>query len=114
MMDGESFCDFPHPELNAQVTAIGGSYFMIKEDRLPMDGEEILYLVGVAVIDTSCCGSGGCAYALVPGMVRQWRYKTSPEGRPVSQVCPVLDEATRKKIRGIILKKESVHQVDFL
>jgi len=114
MMDGEIFCDFPHPELNAQVTAIGGSYYLLKEVRMPMDDVELLYLVGVAVIDTSCCGTGGCAYALVPGVIRQWRYKISPDGRPVSQVCPVSDEAARKKIRAMIIKKESVHQVDFL
>jgi hypothetical protein len=113
-MERDAACDFPHPELNAPVTAIGGSYYLLKEARLPVDGGEILYLVGVAVIDTSCCGSGGCAYALVPGRVLKWRYKTGTDGRPVSQVCPISDDAARKKIRAMIIQKESVHQVDFL
>lgn len=113
-MHGEAAQDFPHPELNVQITAIGGSYFLLKEVRLAMDDGDVLYLVGVAVIDTSCCGVGGCAYALVPGMVRQWRYKTDAAGRSVSLVCPVSDETARKRIRALIIKKESVNQVDFL
>ena len=105
--------DFSHPELNVQVTAIGGSYFMIKEARLRLNGEDILYLVGTAIFDTTCCGTGGCAYALVPGMIRKWQYKTDTNGRPVSRVRPISEERIRKKIREMIFKKESVHQVNF-
>ncbi len=106
--------DFSHPELNVQVTAIGGSYFMLKEARLHLNGENILYLVGTAIFDTTCCGTGGCAYALVPGFIREWQYKTDTDGRPVSRVRPVFEERIRKKIREMIFKIESVHQVDFM
>ena len=103
----EQLQDFSHPVLNEQVTAIGGSYFILKEVRLPFDGEDLLYLVGTAIFDTTCCGTGGCAYALVPGFIRQWRYKTDKNGRPVSGVRPVLEERKRKKIREMIFKQES-------
>ena len=106
--------DFSHPELNERVTAIGGSYILLKEVRLPFDGEELLYLIGAAIFDTTCCGTGGCAYALVPGFVRQWRYKADANGRPVSQVLPVAGDRLREQIKAVILKKESVHQVDFV
>jgi len=105
--------DFSHPELNVQVTAIGGSYFMLKEARLQLNGEDILYLVGTAIFDTTCCGTGGCAYALVPGFIRKWQYKTDANGRPVSRVKSVSERRLRKKIREMIFKKESVHQVNF-
>ncbi len=106
--------DFSHPELNVQVTAIGGSYFMLKEARLRLNSEDILYLVGTAIFDTTCCGTGGCAYALVPGMIREWRYKTDENGRPVSRVKLISEERIWKKIREMILRIESVHQVDFM
>lgn len=106
--------DFTHPQLNERVTAIGGSYLLFKEVRLPLDGEELLYLIGAAILDTTCCGTGGCAYALVPGFIRQWQYKTDANGRPVSQVSPVAGDRLRERVRAIILKKESVHQVDFM
>jgi hypothetical protein len=114
-MDSDTILqDFSHPELNVQVTAIGGSYFMLKEDRLHFNDEEILYLVGTAIFDTTCCGTGGCAYALVPGLIRKWHYKTDANSHPVSQVKPICQEWMRKKIREMIFKKESVYQVDFI
>ncbi len=106
--------DFSHPELNVQVTAIGGSYVLFKESRLRFNDEEILYLVGTAIFDTTCCGTGGCAYALVPGFIRKWQYKTDKNSRPVSRVKSISEERIRKKIREMIFKKESVYQVDFL
>jgi hypothetical protein len=109
-----SLQDFSHPELNEQVTAIGGSYFLLKEVRLPFEGEELLYLIGAAIFDTTCCGTGGCAYALVPGFVRQWRYRVDANGRPVSQVSPVIGDRLRERIKAIIFKNESVYQVDFI
>ena len=106
--------DFSHPALNEQVTAIGGSYFILKEGRLPFADGEILYLVGAAIFDTTCCGAGGCAYALVPGFIRKWHYKTNHNGRPVSEVSPVKDGRQRKKIRDIIFRRESLLQIDFV
>ena len=114
-MDSEiGLQDFSHPELNVQVTAIGGSYFMLKEDRLSFNGEEVLYLVGTAIFDTTCCGTGGCAYALVPGFIQKWQYKTDANSRPVSRVKPIGQERLRRKVREMIFEKESVHQVDFI
>jgi hypothetical protein len=110
----ETFHDFSHPELNVQVTAIGGSYFMLKEARLQLNGEEILYLVGTAIFDTTCCGTGGCAYALIPGFIRKWHYKSDTNSRPVSLVKSISDDRIRKKIREMVFKKEFVHQVDFM
>ena len=109
-----SLLDFSHPELNERVTAIGGTYFLFKEVRLSFDGEELLYLIGAAILDTTCCGTGGCAYALVPGFVRQWKYKVDVNGRPVSQVTAVTGDRLRERVKAVIFKNEFVHQVDFI
>jgi hypothetical protein len=106
--------EYSHPELNTQVTAIGGSYILVKEVQLLVDGENVLYLIGSAIFDTTCCGVGGCAYALVPGTIRQWKIKKDPEGRPVSMVSPILRPNMKEKIKKLIFKKEPVHQVNFL
>ncbi|MBC7228172.1 MAG: hypothetical protein H5T61_13245 [Thermoflexales bacterium] len=106
--------DFTHPELNREVTAIGGHYVWVKEDRLPFEGREVLYLVGYAVLDTTCCGVGGFACALVPGFVVEWKSGVSPEGRPVSRVERIRDEAAQAEIRRCIRDSQRVHQVNFL
>lgn len=105
---------FIHPELNREVTAIGGRYFWMKEGRLPFGGREVLYLVGCAVLDTTCCGVGGFGCALVPGFAVEWKSGVSPEGRPVSLVERIRDEATQAEIRHRIRATEPVYQVHFL
>lgn len=113
MMDSE-LKEYPHPELNMQVTAIGGSYILIKEVQIPFEDETIFYLIGSAIFDTTCCGAGGCAYALVPGIIRKWKFKTDSTGRPVSMVQPISRPNLKEKIKKLILKKESVLQVNFV
>ncbi len=105
--------DFVHPEPGREVTAIGGHYVFNKEVRLPFNGREILYLVGCAVVDTSCCGIGGCAYVRVPGFVRQWKYKKTSSDESVSQVEPVADPKVQDAVRKIIRQKEMIDQVTF-
>ena len=104
---------YTHRELNQENTAIGGHYVLIKEARLPFQGREVLYLVGHAAFETTCCGVGGCAYALVPGFVLDWRGGTNEDGCVVSQVEPIRAEIVQSHVRCLIEKRETVHQVIF-
>lgn len=106
--------DYAHPVLNRPVTAIGGRYLLFAEKRLPYEDGEILYLMGTAVIDTSCCGAGGCFYALVPGFIKNWKYRTDSGGRPVSRVAPIENPRIREAIKAEISRIETVHQFNFL
>jgi hypothetical protein len=105
--------EFVHPKLGQEVTAIGGHYVFGKEIRLPYEGREILYFVGYAVLDSTCCGVGGTAYVLVAGYIRQWKYKKNHNDFPVSQVVPIQARIGQKQIRNLIQKKEMVYQVTF-
>jgi hypothetical protein len=107
------FIEFIHPELNKEVQAIGGRYVLTQESVLPFDGREILYFSGYAVIDTSCCGTGGCSYALVPGFVLEWKYKTSAEGNSVSRIERITNPDIRKRVIKLIVERENVSQVIF-
>ena len=105
--------EFVHPKLGQEITAIGGHYVFGKEIRLPHEGREILYFVGYAVLDSTCCGVGGTAYVLVAGYIKQWQYRKDPNGLPVSRVAPIQDRIEQKQIRNLIQKKEMVYQVTF-
>ncbi len=106
--------DYVHPELNQPVTAIGGQYLLLSEKRMAYGDREVFYLMGTAVIDTSCCGAGGCFYALVPGFIDQWKYRADPAGRPVSRVIPIENPRVREEITSRISRIETVHQFNFL
>lgn len=105
--------DFTHPRLGEEVTAISGHYVFGKEIRLPYHGREILYFAGYAVLDSTCCGVGGCAYVFVPGFVQQWKYKHNPDNVPVSKVEPIRDQTVQKEVCRLIRKREMVYQVTF-
>jgi len=105
--------DFIHPVLNKAVRSISGHYILSQEKRLSYNGREVLYFIGCAVVDASCCGPGGCCYALVPGYVKQWKYRLTPNNLPVTRVEPIWNKDVQKALQRLIKKKEPVQQVDF-
>jgi hypothetical protein len=106
--------EYVHQELSRDITAIGGTYALVKEVRLPFSSQEILYVVGHAAFDTACCGVGGCAYALVPGFVLTWKSRSNEDGLAVSEVEPIRDTGVQEQVRRLIEGKEIVQQVNFL
>ncbi len=105
--------DFTHPNLGQEVTAIGGHYVFGKEIRMPYDSREILYFVGYAVLDSTCCGVGGVAYVLVAGFIRQWKFKKNQNDCYISLIEPIDNQAVQKELRNAIQKREMVFQVTF-
>jgi hypothetical protein len=106
--------EWVHRPLNEEVEAIGGRYVLLKEERLAVGGQDVLVLVGHAAFDNTCCGGGGCAYALVPGTAVGYQAARGPDGCPVSQVEPVRDETMQGEVRRAIAAREVVQQVIFL
>ena len=114
MSDSASY--YIHRELGESVIAIGGSYRLTKEVRLPIDeppGAEVLYVVGHGLLDSTCCGFGGFSYAQVHGFVRRWKALETRDGLPMTEVEPISDSALRKRLSQLIKKRESVIQVNF-
>jgi hypothetical protein len=106
--------EYVHKPLNQEVMAIGGSYMLNREERLTLGGDEILYLVGYGIFDRSCCGAGGCGYALVQGRIVRWQVSQTDDGEPISEITRVQGADERRRIEAVIKKKEFVPQVVFL
>lgn len=105
--------DFAHPRLGQEVTAIGGHYVFGKEIRMRFRTREILYLVGYAVLDSTCCGVGGVAYVLVAGFIQDWKYKKNQTDDAISRIELIRDLSIQKEVSRIIRQKEMVHQIAF-
>jgi len=105
--------DFVHPCLDEEVVSISGHYSLTQERILGYRGREVLYFLGYAVCDTSCCGAGGWGYALVAGVLLSLRVAKDASGRWVSRVESILDEAEKKEIAQKIAKETGVSQVVF-
>ncbi|MFW5936847.1 MAG: hypothetical protein ACOCS6_02205 [Desulfosalsimonas sp.] len=106
--------EFTHPVLDEQVSAIGGYYVFTREVCAVFAGKEVLYYTGYFMMDRSCCGVGGCAYALVAGFVQDWHCTSAAGGRPVSRVQPVTDSKWQASITAGIQKTDPMIQVSFL
>ena len=104
---------YTHSKLNEESYAIGGHYSLEKEVRLKYNNREVLYTLGQAVMDSSCCGMGGCRYALVPGYIVNWQNRTNEAGLPVSEVETISARVTQDDISQVIKEAEVVSQVDF-
>jgi hypothetical protein len=105
--------DFIHPVLNTEIRTISGQYVLTRERRLAFNDQRVLYYVGCATVDSSCCGVGGTSYALVPGYIREWKYKKSRGDLSISRVEPIRDTGIQSEIRQLILRNEAVQQVNF-
>ncbi len=106
--------EYTHLELNKDYPGgIVGYYTPQKEVRLKHNGREVLYVIGQAVVESSCCGTGSWGYALVPGYILNWQNKTNEAGLPVSEVESILDEEARGNIRKIIQTSEAASPIGF-
>ncbi len=105
---------YTHIPPGEEIRSISGYFSLEKEIRLPFEGQEILYAVGVGVVETSCCGLGGVRYAMVPGAVIFWKNEKGPEGQDVSRVEPIVDPEVQKRLTAFIKKQELVTQVNYL
>ncbi len=106
---------YVHQIINSdcKIQSISGHYAIEEELRLEYCGNIVLCVIGTAVIDSSCCGMGGCRYALVPGYVIKWKEKINSDGFMISHVEPVTDGNSKREIRKILEEREIVTQVNF-
>ncbi len=105
---------YAHLKLNEDYpTGIAGYYTPEKEARLQHNGREVLYVIGRAAVESSCCGTGSWVYAIVPGYIVSWQNERNEAGLPVSEVEPILDEEVRENIRQIIETNESASPIGF-
>ncbi len=105
--------EYTHLKLNEDLYCPAGYYTPEKEVRLKHNNREVLYVVGHAVMDSSCCGIGRWAYVIVPGYIVNWQNRTNEDGLPVSKVEPISDKATRDNIRQLIREAEPVSRIEF-
>ena len=105
--------EYAHVGLNEEIESISGYYMLEEENVLKHNGRDVLYLLGHGVIDSSCCGIGGCRYALVPGYIIGWKIKKDAAGNPVSEVEPISDDKSKAEILGMIRETEIVQQIQF-
>lgn len=103
-----------HQPLEEEIRAIAGYYMVLEEGVIEYRGRELLYLVEMAAIDTSCCGRGGMGFIMVPGFINALKARRNEEGLWVSDVDRVEGEEEREEITRLLLARHpGFQQVNF-
>jgi len=98
--------EYTHLKIDEDVRSISGYYTPGKEGRLKYKGREVLYVLGQANLESSCCGSGCWCYSNVPGYVIKYQYKINDRGLPVSDVESITDKNDQEEIKKILRATE--------
>ena len=104
---------YTHRPLGQEVRSISGHYMIEEEKRLAFKGREVLLAKGYWAVDSSCCGTGGCGFALIPGYVVKWKASTNDKGEPVTEIEPVRGDEEKQALRKLVQESEKVQQVNF-
>ena len=105
---------YTHLELGKDIeSGIARFYTPEKEVRLKYNGSEVLYVVGTAVVEAACCGTGTWKYVIVPGYIVNWQNTKNEDSLPVSEVEPIADKKVQTAIRQVIQKKEAASLISF-
>jgi len=100
--------EYVHQPLGEEVTALAGYYAITKELRLEDDGREVLCMIGICSVESSCCGRRSFQYAIVPGYLVSWKARENEAGLSVSAVEPIGDEAVKRAVAAMIEETETV------
>lgn len=103
-----------HQPLEEEIRSIAGYYMVLEEGMLEYKGRELLYLVEMAAVETSCCGRGGMGFIMVPGYVRALKARVNDGGLWISDVDRVEDEEERAEITALLrARHKGFQQVNF-
>ena len=105
--------EYTHQELRTDYTGLAGYYCPYKEVKLDYQGRQVLYIVGHAAIESSCCGISNWDYVLVPGYILNWQKSANEHGLPVSLVEPIHDPAIRAELSQMITCEENTNRINF-
>lgn len=97
--------EFTHPDLGQEVRTISGYYVPREEHVIPYDGRDVLYIVGDACIDTSCCGAASWSYIQVPGFLLRKHMRGGGEQPAVSEVEMISDKTARQQVTDALIRE---------
>ncbi len=105
--------EYTHGTLGEEVRFIAGSYYFSEEECLLFRDKNVLYTVGIATVDNSCCGTGGCRFIRVAGYVVSWKDSHNESGLPISMVDPIVTEEEQKEIKRLLDSHYPYSQIYF-
>ena len=101
--------------LGTEIEAPSGYYTPVEERFIDLDGKRLLYVLGSACIETSCCGTGSWSYARVEGYVvgQHTADRAQDEREEAIEIETVEDAAERSAIGTLLLERHPGARMEF-
>jgi len=100
-------------ELGSEVRAPSGYYQPLEEGYIDYQGRRLLYTLGNACIETSCCGVGDWRYARVEGYAVDHASGHGGRGSGSIEIETIEDEDERAAIGKLLEDKHPGVRVEF-
>jgi len=104
--------EFTHPELGREVRSISGYYLPFEEHIFEYNGQEVVYVIGDACVEASCCGTKTWVYIQVPGFIVRKHIRVRQDMLPVSEIEIIENNEDRHGIYLALAKKHPGAQIE--
>lgn len=95
--------EYIHAACGTEIILMYEIFKVVSEGCLPYGNKELLYIEGLTIAGSVCCGAIECRIIHVPGFVisRHCRIDES-SGNPISEVEPIRDPSTREEVKRLL------------
>jgi hypothetical protein len=104
---------YSHDNLGTEVQAPWGYYQALEEGHLTYSGRQVLYTLGSACIEASCCGKGSWNYVRVEGYVDEKSGQSDPAGVDPVEVDTIEEAGERAAIAKLLGEEHPGVRVEF-
>jgi hypothetical protein len=105
--------DYSRNDLGTEVQAPWGYYQALEEATIDYAGRRVLYTLGSACVEASCCGKGSWSYARVEGYAVEGDTARGPAGDHPVQVDTIETPKDRAAIAQLVTDRHPGVRVEF-
>jgi hypothetical protein len=96
-----------------EVEAPSGYYLPLAEECVDYNGKKLVYILGTACIDASCCGVGSWEYLRVEGYVVENDSSRSQGDGTHLEIETIEDDSEKTAIGKVLLDKHPGARIEF-
>lgn len=104
---------YAREDLGSELAAPSGYYQPLEEAVLDHNGKRLLYVLGTACIDASCCGVGSWEYLRVEGYVVDADSSWSQGDGTYLEIDTIEDSGEKAAIGKLLLDEHPGARVEF-
>lgn len=104
---------YTHEELGREIEAPSGYYQPMEEAWLAFQGRHLLYVLGTACIEASCCGVGSWSYLRVEGYSAEDDPAPKLQERGRLSIDTIGERGEREAITALLRERHPGTRIEF-